>query len=67
MKLQAEVGDKSIRSNSPATQAVSAVIDGLSYNVGVSEARANVYLIKKDGKVFGHMLHRQIDSTNRRR
>jgi biotin carboxyl carrier protein len=53
MKLQAELADKLhqielIRND----ETVSALIDGLSYTVEVSEPEPNVCLIKKDGKIF---------------
>jgi len=53
MKLQAELAGKLhqielIRND----ETVSVLIDDLSYKVEVSEPEPNVYLIKKDGKIF---------------
>ena len=53
MKLQAEIGE--MRYKIELTQngdKVSAVIDGKSYEVELSEPEPNVYLVKKDGQIF---------------
>jgi len=53
MKLQAEIGEKSHEIELTRNDdKVTAVIDGRSYDVEVSEPEPNVYLIKADGKVF---------------
>ena len=53
MKLQAELGDKQHQIELTRDgEMVSAVIDGATYDVEVSEPEPNVYLIKKEGKIY---------------
>ena len=53
MKLQAEIGEKLHQIELTRNdESVSAIIDGLSYDVEISEPEPHVYLIKKDGKIF---------------
>ena len=50
MKLQAEIVEKLHQIELTRNdESVSAIIDGLSYDVEVSEPEPHVYLIKKDG------------------
>jgi biotin carboxyl carrier protein len=53
MKLQAEVGETNheIEIHRDGDQ-VRAIIDGEAFDVEVSEPEANVFLIKRDGKIF---------------
>jgi biotin carboxyl carrier protein len=53
MKLEAEIGeDRHQVELKRSGDNISAVIDGRSYDVEVSEPEPGVYLIKKDGKIF---------------
>ena len=53
MKLQAELGGRLHQIElTHDGESVGAMIDGLSYQVEVSEPEPNVYLIKKDGKIY---------------
>ena len=53
MKLQAEIGDRHYQIELTRDgETVNAVIDGQSYEAEVSEPEPNVYLIKRDGKIY---------------